>query len=75
MTFGPNSVEITYISIGNIIAKGAANHASKAYEFSHILSFLEPVHSQLPLERRGKNILSNFFAVSTSIAELVVSVY
>ena len=31
--FGPNSVEITYISTGNIIVKGAANHAYKEYEF------------------------------------------
>ena len=43
--FGPNSVEITYISTGNIIAKGVANHASKAYEFSHFMPFSEPVHS------------------------------
>ena len=67
--FAPDSVEIIDISTGNIIAKGAANHASKAYEFSHFLPFLEPVHSQLPLERGGKNILSTPFAVSTSISE------
>ena len=73
--FGPNSLEITYISTRNIIAKHAANHASKEYEFSHFMPFLEPVHSQLPLERGGKNISSTYFAVSTSIAELVVSVY
>ena len=40
--FGPNLVEITHISTGNIIGKGAANHASKAYEFSHFMSFSEP---------------------------------
>ena len=77
--FGPDSVKITYISTGNIIAKGVANHASKAYEFSHFLPFLDPVHSQLPLERGGKKILSTPFAVSTSIskseAESLVSVY
>ena len=43
--FGPDSVEITYISTGNIIAKGGENHASKAYEFSHFMPFYEPVHS------------------------------
>ena len=43
--FGPESMEITNISIGNIIAKGVANHASKAYEFSHFMPFSEPVHS------------------------------
>ena len=72
-------MDITYISTGNIIAKGVANHASKAYEFSHFLPFSEPVHSQLPLERGGKNILSTPFVVSTSISEseveLAVSIY
>ena len=76
---GPDLVEITYISTGNIIAKGVANHASKEYEFSHFLPFSDPMHSQLPLERGGKNIISTPFAVSTSIleleAELVVSIY
>ena len=35
--FGPESVEITDISTRKIIAKGATNHASKAYEFSHVI--------------------------------------
>ena len=69
VTFGPDLVEITYISTGNIIAKGFANHSSKAYEFSHFLPFSYPVQSQLPLERGGKNILSAPFAVSTSISK------
>ena len=43
--FGLDTVEITYISTGNIIAKGAANHASKEYEFSHFMPFSEPMHS------------------------------
>ena len=73
--FGLDSVEITYISTGNIIAKGVANHASKAYEFSHFMSFSQLVHSQLPLEREGKKIPSTSFAISTSIAKLVVLVY
>ena len=73
--FGLDWVEITYISIGNTIEKGVANHASKAYEFSHFMPFSEPMHSQLPLEREGKKIPSTSFAFSTSIAELVVSVY
>ena len=66
--FGPHSIEITNISTGNIIAKGAANNASKAYEFSHFLPFSESMHSQLPLERVGKNIISTPLAVSTSIS-------
>ena len=64
-------MEITDISTGNIIAKGVANHASKVYEFSHFMPFSEPVHSQ----REGKNIPSPSLAVSTSIAEPVVSVH
>ena len=79
MTFGLDSVEIIDISIGNIIVKGVVNHSSKAYEFSCFLPFLDPVHSQLPLKRGGKNILYAPFVVSTRIseseAELVVSVY
>ena len=58
-------MEITYISTRNIIAKGVANHASKAYEFSHFMPFSEPVHSQ----REGKNISYTSFAVSISIEE------
>ena len=73
--FGPDSVEITDISTGNIIAKGAANHASKAYEFSHFMPFSKPVHSQQPLAREGKIISSTTFVASTSIANPVVSVY
>ena len=77
--FGPDSVEIIDISTRNIIAKGDANHASKEYEFSHFLPFSDLVHSQLPLERGGKNILSTPFTVSTSISEAegesVISIY
>src|SRR5713226_9731675 len=67
--FGPDSVEITYISTGNIIAKGVANHASKAYDFSHFMPPSEPVHSQQPLTREGKIIASTSFIASTSIAD------
>ena len=73
--FGPDSVEITYISTGNIIAKGVANHASKSYEFSHFMPPLELVHSQQPLAREGKNISSTSFVVSTSIVDPVVLGY
>ena len=55
--------------------KGVANHASKAYEFSHFMPFSELVHSQQPLAREGKIISSTSFASSTSIADPVVSVY
>ena len=62
VTFGLDSMEIIDISIGNIITKGAANHASKAYDFSHFMPFSEPVHSQRPLESEGINIPSTSFA-------------
>ena len=61
VVFGPDSVEITYISTGKIIAKRVANHASKAYEFSHFLPYSNPVQPQLPFERGGKKILSTPF--------------
>ena len=37
--FGPNSVEITDISNGEIIVKGIVDHASKEYYFSHFMPF------------------------------------
>ena len=50
VVFGPDSVEISVISIGKIIAKGVANHASKAYEFSHFLPYSAPAQSHLPFQ-------------------------
>ena len=73
--FGPDSVEITYISTGSIIEKGTANHASEAYEFSHFMPPSEPVHSQQPLAREGKIFASTSFIASTSIAEPSISFY
>ena len=73
--FGPDSVEITDISIGSIIAKGTANNASKAYEFSHFMAPSETVHSQQPPAREGKIIASTSFIASTSIADPSISVY
>ena len=37
VTFDPDTMEISKISIGNLIAKRVANHAFKAYEFCHFL--------------------------------------
>ena len=42
VVFGPDSVEISYISTQKIIVKSVANHASKAYEFSHFLQYSAP---------------------------------
>ena len=75
MIFGPDSVEITDISTGSIIAKGIVNHASKAYEFSHFMPPLEPVHFQQPPAREGKIIASIYFTDSTSIANPSILVY
>ena len=75
MIFGPDSVKNTDISTGSIIVKGDANHASKVYEFSHFMPPSEPVHSQQPLAREGKNIASTSFAASSSIADPSLSVY
>ena len=61
VVFGPDSVEITNISTGKIIEKCVANHASKAYDFSHFLPYSNPVQSQLPFEREGKTILPTPF--------------
>ena len=59
--FGLDSVDISDISTRNLIEKGVANHASKVYEFSHFLLSSDPVQTQQPFERGGKNILSTPF--------------
>ena len=69
--FFGNSVEISNISTGKIIAKGVANNASKEYEFSHFLPYSDRVQSQLPFERGGKTILYIYFTydnVSISVS-------
>ena len=40
--FNPNDVEISEITIGNIIAIGKENHATKTYEFSNFLPYSKP---------------------------------
>ena len=73
MVFGPYSVEISDISNGKLIEKGVANHASKAYEFSHFLPYSYPVPSQLPFEREGKFIVPKPFAydnVSINVSDV-----
>ena len=37
--FEPDIIDISYISSRKMIAKGVANHASKAYEFSHFFPY------------------------------------
>ena len=55
-------MDILHTSTGNMIVKGVANHASKEYELSHFLPYLDTVPSQLPLEREGKFILPKPFS-------------
>ena len=45
VVFDPDLADILDISTGKIIAEGFANHASKAYEFSHFLPYLDPMKS------------------------------
>ena len=71
--FGPDSVEISDISTGNIIDKGVANHASKAYEFSHFLPYSTPAQSQQPFERGGINSLSSPFADNDILSNISFS--
>ena len=42
VTFDSDSVEIIKKATGNLIAKGFANHASKAYGFSHYFFVSHP---------------------------------
>ena len=72
VVFGPNSMEISNISTGKLVAKGVVNHASKAYEFSHFLPYSDPMQTQLLFEREGKIILRKPFTydnVSISVSD------
>ena len=75
VVFDPDSMEISYISTRKIIVKGVANHASKAYEFSHFLPYSTPTQSQQPLEREGKNYLSYPFVDNDMLSKISVSEY
>ena len=43
VVFEPDTIDILDIFIGKLIARGVANHASKAYEFSHFFHTLSNV--------------------------------
>ena len=43
VTFDYDSVEIIEKYIGKLIAKGISDHATKAYEFSHVFLISPPV--------------------------------
>ena len=55
VVFEPGIVKISNISTGKLIAKGVANHASKAYEFSHF-SHIQ-IHSKICNQLKGKENL------------------
>ena len=42
VTFDWESIKITEKATGNLVAKGIANHSTKAYEFSHFLHVSPP---------------------------------
>ena len=50
VVFGLESVEMTEISTGKTIAKGIADHASKAYTFSHFMPYSDLLPQQLLFE-------------------------
>ena len=59
VVFGPDSVEITKISTRELVVKGIADHASKAYIFSHFMPYTVPASPQLSFEfDEGINIPS-----------------
>ena len=75
VVFGLDLVEISNISTGNIIMKGVAKHASKAYEFLDFLPYSSPVQSQQPFEREGNNSLSPPFADNDMLSNILVLEY
>ena len=53
-----------------MIAKGVTNHASKAYDISHFLTYSDPLQDLRAVKREGKSILPKPFAyddVSTNV--------
>ena len=42
VTFDSDVIDITEKTIGHLIAKGIANHSTKAYDFSHFLPISPP---------------------------------
>ena len=69
VVFGPNIGDISNISTWNLIAKGVANHGSKAYEFLHFFPYShqsvqfnkDPLQDLQPVEKEGKSILPTPF--------------
>ena len=66
-------MEISDNSTEKLIVKGIANHASKAYEFSHFFPYSNLVKSLQPFKKKGKFILPKPFSyddVSTYVSDL-----
>ena len=75
VVFGPDSMDISYISTGKVIEKGVVNHDSKAYEFTHFLPYAAPAQYQQEFEREGKNSLSFPFADNHMLSKITSSKY
>ena len=72
VVFGPDSVEITKISTGELVAKGIDDHGSKAYIFSHFMPYTVPTSPKLSFEAdEGVNIPS--LPITVSILNLDIS--
>ena len=61
VAFGPDSVEISYISTQKIRSKGFSNHASKEYEFSHFLPYSALLQYQPPFKREQYHSTYTFY--------------
>ena len=60
VTFDSEIVEITEKSTRQLVAKGIANHSTKAYEFSHLL-LVSPPTTLLPHDNNTENIWHGIF--------------
>ena len=72
VVFHPHLVDILDILNRNIIENHVANHASKAYKFSHFLPYSTPAQSQQSFERGGINSLSSPFVDSDMWSKIQV---
>ena len=65
VTLDLDSVEITEKATGNLVAKGIANHSTKAYEFSHFLHVYPPTTLLSHANNKNK-IWLQIFSISIS---------
>ena len=71
VVFGPDSVEITNISIRETVAKGIVDHASNEYTFSHSMPYTVPAQPQLLFKAdEGINIPSLLIADTVLLPDI-----